>query len=162
MNEVYLSLGSNEGERAGWLNKAIELIEAKCGSVLKKSALYETMAWGKTDQADFLNMAILVNTKFSPIKLLARIHEIESMLGRQRAIKWGPRTLDIDILLYGDAILNLPELTVPHPYMQERRFTLVPLNEIAPDVIHPALQKTIAELLESCPDKLEVSPIVRS
>lgn len=156
MKEAYLTLGSNEGDRMMWFRKAIELLEAKCGNIVKKSSVYETSAWGIEDQADFLNMVVLLQTNKSPTELLMAILDIETQLGRQRSVKWGPRTLDIDILLYNNYILESAELVIPHPYLQERRFTLLPLAEIAPEYMHPKLNKTISELLEICPDKLDV------
>ena len=139
-----------------WLQKAMDLLTANCGTIIKRSSVYETAAWGITDQADFLNMAVQLQTSKSPTELLASILKIETTLGRQRSVKWGPRTLDIDILLYNDSIIETPELVIPHPFLQERLFTLLPLAEIAPDYIHPKLHKTIAQLSADCPDKLEV------
>jgi 2-amino-4-hydroxy-6-hydroxymethyldihydropteridine diphosphokinase len=156
MNKAYLSLGSNEGDRLQWLKRAMELITANCGSIVARSSVYEAAAWGITEQPDFLNMAICVQTSKTPLELLLSIHEIEATLGRQRDVKWGQRTLDIDILLFNHEIIDMPELQVPHPYLHERRFTLLPLDEIAEDYMHPVLNKRIAELLEECPDKLEV------
>lgn len=156
MNKTYLSLGSNEGNRMLWLHKATGLIEARCGTILNRSSVYRTAAWGITDQPDFLNMAVYVETTQTPIQLLNTILDIEISLGRHRDIKWGPRIIDIDILFFNDEIINSPGLVIPHPYLHERRFTLVPLVEIAPDLKHPKLKKTITQLLAECPDKLEV------
>jgi len=156
MNEVYLSLGSNEGDRVMWLQKAIDLLNAVCGTITKKSSVYETAAWGINNQPDFLNMAVQLATDKKPTELLACILNVETQLGRQRTIKWGPRTLDIDVLLYNTEVIETPELTIPHSFLHQRLFTLLPLAEIAPEYIHPKLNKTITELLADCPDKLEV------
>ena len=153
---AYLLLGSNEGDRQQWLEQAIELIAASCGSIVQASSIYTTAPWGIEEQPDFLNMAIAIDTTLPSTDLLKQINEIEQKLGRQRILKWGQRTLDIDILFYGDSIIDLPELKVPHPYIQDRRFALVPLNEIAAELIHPVFNKTIAQLLADCPDTLEV------
>lgn len=142
-----------------WLQQAVSLLSARCGTVIQQSGTYQTAAWGITDQPAFLNKVVLLQTALSPSGLLSTIHEIETALGRQRDVKWGQRTLDIDILLYNTEVILLPDLIIPHPYMQERRFTLVPLAEIAPAYIHPKLHKTIAELLAICADKLEVHKI---
>lgn len=155
MTDVYLLLGSNEGDREQWLQQAVEQLGVT-GNISIQSAIYQTAAWGIEEQPAFLNMALCLQTELLPLELLQEIHHIEQNLGRQRILKWGQRTLDIDILFYGDAIINLPELKVPHPYLQERRFALVPLNEIAPDFLHPGLNKAVSQLLDECPDKLEV------
>ncbi|MES2702260.1 MAG: 2-amino-4-hydroxy-6-hydroxymethyldihydropteridine diphosphokinase [Bacteroidota bacterium] len=157
MNDVYLSLGSNEGDRVLWLQKAIELLAVQCGVVVQQSAVYETAAWGITDQAAFLNMAVQMQTTLTAAEVLKEILEIETLLGRQRDVKWGPRTLDIDILLFNNDIIDTEALTVPHPYLHERRFTLLPLAEIAPAMEHPRLHATMSELLRNCRDALEVT-----
>lgn len=159
MNITYLLLGSNQGDRNKWLQQAITLLSAQCGTVVQQSGTYQTAAWGITDQPAFLNKVVLLHTELTPAALLIAIHNIETALGRQRDIKWGQRTLDIDILLYNSEIIELPDLIIPHPYMHDRRFTLVPLAEIAPDHIHPKKNKTIAELLDVCPDRLDVHKI---
>ena len=159
MITTYFLLGSNEGNRRQWLQQAIDAIEPSCGPIVKKSALYQTAAWGKEDQPDFLNMVIEVKTILSPEQLLKAVQEIELQLGRQRKVKWGQRTLDIDILFYGDAVIHTDRLVVPHPFLQERRFTLLPLQEIAPELMHPVLQKDVTTLLRECPDLLEVKKI---
>ena len=156
MNKAFLSLGSNEGNRLEWFKKALELIDANCGDLVRKSSIYETAAWGITDQPSFLNMVVIIETVKTPAELLTEILKTETMLGRERTIKWGPRRIDIDILFYNDEILELPGLIIPHPYLQDRRFTLTPLVELAPDYVHPKLHKTMTELLADCQDKLEV------
>jgi 2-amino-4-hydroxy-6-hydroxymethyldihydropteridine diphosphokinase len=152
MTEVYLLLGSNLGNRNENLHKALKLIAFRCGTITHKSALYETEAWGMKEQQAFINMAIAIQTNLSPLNLLTALKTIEIEVGRVETVKWGPRVIDIDILLYGTQIVNLPELIIPHPYMQQRRFTLLPLNEIASAYQHPVLNKTIAQLLIDCED----------
>ncbi len=156
MVKVYLLLGSNEGNRIDWFHKAMAELEQTVGNIVAKSSLYETAAWGKEDQPDFLNMALCIETSLLPEQLLLTTQTIEQHLGRQRTIHWGQRTLDIDILFYGNEVVDMPNLKIPHPYIQERRFALVPLNEIAPHHVHPVFNKTVSELLGSCSDKLEV------
>ena len=147
---VYLSLGSNLGDRQANLRNAIgRLLEL--GDVLEVSSLYETEPVEVTDQPWFLNCAVAVRTELIPREFLAGILEIERSMGRQRTQPKGPRLIDIDILLFGAATINTPQLMVPHPAMAERRFVLEPLTEIAPDVKHPVLKKTIRELLEAMP-----------
>jgi len=157
MNNAYLLLGSNEGDRLGCMQKATDLLSENCGFIQQSSSIYETAAWGITDQPAFLNMVVLLQTSKTPLELLDEINKIEATLDRQRDIKWGQRTLDIDILLFNNDIIELPGLIVPHPHMQERRFTLIPLAELIPEYIHPKLNKSILELLSECPDKLEVT-----
>jgi len=157
---IYLSLGSNEGNRTSWLQQAQDLLGKSCGIITKRSSIYETAAWGLNDQPSFLNMVIEMETTKTPGELLSCVLAIETRLGRQRSIKWGPRTLDIDILLYNEAIIDAPDLKIPHPYMQERRFTLLPLAEIAPGLIHPVFHKTISQLLAECPDTLDVHTFI--
>lgn len=158
MNYAFLSLGSNEGDRIQWLKKALDMIVKSCGPFTKLSSVYETAAWGITDQADFLNMVVRIKTVLPPHELLAAILDIETALGRKREVKWGPRIIDIDILLYNYEIIDTSELTVPHPFIQDRRFILAPLAQIAPTYLHPKLNKTIQQLLADCPDTLEVKP----
>ena len=155
-NSFFLLLGSNQGSRQQQLQTAIYYIEQTVGIVEKKSSIYETAAWGKTDQSPFLNQAILINSTLNPTSLLLEIHAIEKKMGRQRLEKWGERTIDIDILFAGNLILRTPELTVPHPEIQHRRFTLVALTEISTDFVHPVLGKTNAQLLADCKDDLSV------
>ena len=156
MNDAYLLTGGNIGNRLVSLQQACMKIEKQAGTVLKKSAVYETAAWGITDQNLFLNQVLLVSTPLPPEELLHTLLNIEQELGRKRIMKMGPRIIDIDILFYNNKIISTPVLTVPHPQIANRRFVLTPLNEIAPCFVHPVLQKTIRELLEICPDELEV------
>lgn len=156
MNKAYLLTGGNTGERKMELSRAVALIAAKTGKILKQSHLYETAAWGKTDQSPFLNQALLIETPLSPQALLESILAIELEMGRERKEKYGPRNIDIDILLYNNEIISQPHLHIPHPEMTRRRFVLTPLSEIAPNLIHPTLHLSIKKLLELCPDTLEV------
>jgi 2-amino-4-hydroxy-6-hydroxymethyldihydropteridine diphosphokinase len=156
MAEVYLLLGSNEGKPLQNLEKARLLIAGRCGPVIRQSSVYETEAWGLKEQPAFLNQAILITTGLSPADLLATLKNIETETGRVETVKWGPRVIDIDILFYRKDIIDLPQLKIPHPQIQNRRFTLVPMNEIAADFVHPVLGKTITELLRDCEDNSEV------
>jgi 2-amino-4-hydroxy-6-hydroxymethyldihydropteridine diphosphokinase len=157
MAEVYLLLGSNKGNREEQITSALRLIEFRCGTIKLQSSLYETEAWGLKEQAAFLNKAVLLHTNLSPVNLLEALKYIEREIGRSGNVTWGPREIDIDILFYNTEIVNLPELKIPHPYLHQRRFTLVPLNEIACDFLHPELQKTINHLLKQCTDTGEAT-----
>jgi 2-amino-4-hydroxy-6-hydroxymethyldihydropteridine diphosphokinase len=152
MNTVYLSLGSNLGNRMKYLDDALVLIEEKIGKIVKRSSVYETEPWGIRDQSMFLNMAVCVTTNLTAVLLLETILEIEQKLGRIRIAKWYERIIDIDILFYNNMIINEDDLIIPHPYLQERKFVLEPLVEIAPDFIHPVLKITVKELLLKCTD----------
>lgn len=156
MNKAYLLIGGNIGNREAYLSAARDQIERSCGEIRSQSSIYQTAAWGLEEQDAFLNQAIEIKTALNPHQLLQHILQIEESLGRKREVKYGPRIIDIDILFYADAVINDDELTVPHPQMQNRRFVLVPLAEIAPKEIHPVFQSTIAQLLKECPDNLTV------
>ena len=160
MNKAYLLTGGNEGDRYLYLQQARANIELNCGRLLLISSMYETAPWGKTDQADFLNQVLLVETIMSPQSLLQAIFSIEVKGGRKRTVKNAPRTIDIDILFYNDLVLEEPGLNIPHPRIADRRFVLEPLNEISPDLLHPVLGKTIHQLLLECKDELAVKKIV--
>jgi len=155
MNEVFLLLGSNLGNRRRTLSEAIGLLQ-EAGSLISFSSVYQTAAWGKQDQPDFLNQIIVLETALSAQDLLKKILEIEVKLGRVRNNKWAERTIDIDILYFNQDIIVSDQLKIPHPQIQFRRFTLIPLHEIVPDFKHPVLNITSAQMLERCQDKLEV------
>jgi len=159
MSKAYLLTGGNLGDRKENLSKAIELINEQCGRVTRSSSLYETAAWGITDQPSFLNQALEVSTSLNAKQLMRRILKVEKIMGRVRKEKFGPRIIDIDILFFENEIHDLSFLKIPHPELQNRRFVLVPLVEIDPELLHPVLKKTVAELLEECPDNLEVTKI---
>jgi 2-amino-4-hydroxy-6-hydroxymethyldihydropteridine diphosphokinase len=156
MNKVYLLTGGNVGNRRQYLQESARLIEAASGKITSHSAIYETAAWGKTDQAAFLNQALELMTLLTPGVLMEQLLEIEQTAGRQRLEKYGPRTIDIDILFFNNDIISTPLLTIPHPQIAARRFVLEPMNELAPAYIHPVLKKSIAQLLLECPDPLPV------
>lgn len=159
---TYLLLGSNQGDRQTFLNAARVRLEILAGPLVAQSAVYSTAPWGKTDQPEFLNRVVVLDTRLDPSLLLTTILAIEKSLGRTRSEKWEPRTMDIDILLYGDQVVHEPGLDIPHPAMAERRFVLTPLAEVAGDVVHPVTGTTISEMLLQCPDTLEVKRIVTS
>ncbi len=156
MVNVYLLLGSNLGDRAAYLQQGIQHIESRVGQVVTTSDVYRTQSWGNTDAPDYLNQVILIHTDKTARQVLNEILAIELLLGRKREEKWGSRTLDIDILFYGDQVINEPDLMVPHPHLHNRRFTMEPLAQIAPDLIHPILQKDIRQLKNELTDTLEV------
>jgi 2-amino-4-hydroxy-6-hydroxymethyldihydropteridine diphosphokinase len=149
MTRVYLSLGSNVGDREANLRAAIERLP-----VLRISPIYETEPVDYTDQPWFLNLVVEAETDLSPHDLLAATSRIEQELGRVRDIPKGPRTIDIDILLYGDEVVNEPILQIPHPRMAERRFVLAPLADLVPDLRHPITQRTIREMLAAAPPEI--------
>lgn len=154
----YLQLGTNLGNRPYNLDRAITLINALPCQVIQKSQVYETEAWGIRDQPAFLNQVILISTTMDPHHLLDAVLNIEIKMGRIRVRKWMERLIDIDILYYGQAIIDSPRLTIPHPHIQERNFVLVPLAEIAPNFLHPIFNSTSEQLLANSKDPLEVKP----
>lgn len=159
MNNAYLLIGGNLGNRQENLATARLFIGKHCGQITRESSIYETAAWGKTDQPGFLNQALEVITELNARQLMRRILKVEKIMGRVRKEKLGPRLIDIDVLLFNDEIQNISFLKLPHPEMQHRRFVLIPLAEIAAQVVHPVLKKNISQLLHDCPDELEVKKI---
>jgi 2-amino-4-hydroxy-6-hydroxymethyldihydropteridine diphosphokinase len=159
MNKSFLLIGGNEGDSLAWLAKARGNIENTAGRILRLSAIYQTAAWGKTDQPDFLNQALQIETPLAAPDLMKALLGIEKKMGRHRGEKYGSRIIDIDILFFNDAVISLPELSVPHPEVQNRRFALAPMAEIAPDLIHPVIRRSIRVLLEECPDHGDVKKI---
>tara|TARA_E500000331_G_C16804259_1_gene517959 strand:- start:48 stop:533 length:486 start_codon:yes stop_codon:yes gene_type:complete len=156
MNNVYIQLGGNLGNRKGFLEKACELISENIGQVVKKSMIYESTPWGVGNQGYFLNQVLLIKTRFNPFELLEKILEIEKIMGRIRLEKWGERIIDIDVLFYDDIILETETLCIPHSHISKRRFVLKPMSDIASEYLHPKLNQTITELLEKCLDDEKV------
>lgn len=156
MSTAYLLLGSNQGNRQAILQQTLVLLDNMAGNIVLSSKIYETAAWGNTTQPSFLNQAVQLQTAHTPEDLLSVTQAIEHDMGRLRTEKWGQRTLDIDILFYDDLQMNIPALRLPHPEIQNRRFALVPVCEIAPLLIHPVFQVSIRHLLETCSDPLSV------
>lgn len=154
---IYLSIGGNQGNRQQFLEDAAQLLTKVVGPLLEASSIYETAAWGKTDQAPFLNQVLKMETTHSPDRLLKLCLKVEASLGRIREERWGPRPIDIDILFYGNAVIDHDFLQIPHPRLAMRNFVLIPLKEIAKDLIHPVLNKSIETLYEISPDTLAVT-----
>ena len=156
MNIAYLLIGGNMGDRLQYLQRAVAAIEKHCGSVTKTSSVYETAAWGKEDQQSFLNQALELHTALPAHELLDSLLSIEEKIGRIREVKYGPRIIDIDILLFNDEVIDTRHLIIPHPELPNRRFALQPLADIAGQKKHPISGKTISELLVECKDLLSV------
>lgn len=152
-HRVFLSLGSNLGDRQDNLHQAIERLQKKGLKVVKTSRFYETQPWGYLKQPTFVNAVIETFTVLSPVDLLRSIKQIEVQMGRAETFKWGPRLIDIDILFYDDLIMVSPELTIPHSLVHKRGFVLLPMSEIAPKFVHPIFKKDIETLLEELNDK---------
>jgi 2-amino-4-hydroxy-6-hydroxymethyldihydropteridine diphosphokinase len=153
---IFLLLGTNLGLPLENLQKAKHEIEEKAGAILRSSSIYKTAAWGNIRQPDFYNLVIEINTALTPPQLLEKILAIETLMGRQRFEKWGPRIMDIDMLFYHQVVSSTATLKLPHPGIPERNFTLIPLAEIAPLFWHPVLQKTVQTLLAESRDSLPV------
>lgn len=159
MNIGYLLIGGNKGDRSAYLQETARRIQYPGSRLLRQSSVFETAAWGKTDQPAFLNQALILETPLDAPSLMKCLLATEEELGRVRTERYGPRTIDIDILFFNEDIIRLPWLTIPHPEVARRRFALAPLEEIASGYTHPILHKTINELLAECPDQLEVKKI---
>ena len=155
---VFLLLGTNLGNTSMNLERARDHIR-NIGDIITESSVYRTKAWGKTDQPDFYNQVLCLLTYEEPEELLQKVLSIELEIGRERKEKWGPRIIDVDILFYEDRVIDLENLSVPHPGIPNRRFVLEPLAEVAPDFVHPQLKKNIRTLLMECPDALEVEKL---
>lgn len=160
MNSAYLITGGNIGNRQEELAYAAKLIEERCGRVIDKSSIYETAAWGKTDQESFFNQALVLETTLNARDLLNEILYIENLMGRDRIEKYGPRIIDIDIIFFNHQVIKEPGLVVPHPEMTRRRFVLEPLSEVIPAYIHPLYYRTVTELLIECDDTLPVKKVL--
>ena len=155
-NKAYLLIGGNLGDRVSSLNQARALLSLRAGNITAVSAIYETAPWGIAEQDSFLNQALLLETSLTAEELMQYLLHAEEEIGRVRAEKYGPRVIDIDILLFNQEAFSHPTVTVPHPQLTNRRFALLPLAEIAADYIHPIFHKSISELLADCPDTLPV------
>jgi 2-amino-4-hydroxy-6-hydroxymethyldihydropteridine diphosphokinase len=156
MQDVYLLLGSNLGDREIYLHKATEHIRERVGEIKAESSFYETAAWGVNDQPPYINQVLRVLTNLSAQGVLAEVLDVEKVLGRERLAKWGSRVIDIDILFYGDAVINDPDLVIPHPYFQDRRFAVEPMMELNATFVHPLLKKSIKSIALELTDKLSV------
>ncbi len=156
---VFLSLGGNLGNTQEIFERCYPMIENKVGPILKQSSLYRTAAWGLTEQADFINQVILIESDLRPEEILTEIQAIEQALGRERKITWGPRTLDLDILFIDQQIIRTADLQIPHPHIQDRKFILIPMQEIAGTYEHPVFNKTMIQLLQETNDETAVNLI---
>lgn len=154
--DTYLLLGTNMGDRVALLSRARHEIAQNIGALRAVSSIYETDAWGNENQPPFLNQVVLAATSFTPFQLLAKINIIEKQMGRTRRNKWESRPIDIDILYYANEVISEVRLQIPHPHLPGRRFALAPLQEIAPQFVHPILGQTTDELLDRTPDQLAV------
>ncbi len=156
MNKTYLLLGSNIGDSKKQLATAVKHINNEIGEVTRLSSLYATAAWGNKNQPDFLNQVLVLETKLTAQQTIKRVLSIEKRMGRIRTVKNAPRIIDIDILFFNKSVIKEKHLVVPHPEIQNRRFVLVPLNELSPNLKHPVFQQSIHYLLQNCKDTLNV------
>ena len=156
MNKAVLLSGSNMGDLSRNMESALIMISQYAGVIKNTSFIYETEAWGKIDQPAYYNQVIELNTTLDANTLMQKLLQIEKMMGRERTEKWAPRLIDLDILYFNNEVINEPDLKIPHPHLHERRFTLVPLSEILPDMLHPVLKRSNKDLLESLTDTLKV------
>ena len=154
---VVILLGSNLGSRQEFMQEATQQLSFQVGKILSSSSYYETKAWGNEAQPDFLNQVIVCETTLNAKEVLAHCLSVEKKLGRDRTEKWGSRTIDIDILYFGNEIIAAPDLKIPHPFLHERRFTLVPLCEVLPDFVHPVFNLSNKLMLDRCADTLDVN-----
>lgn len=161
MNRAFILLGTNLGDKMANLQKAIVLIKSELCIIISYSDIYKTAAWGNTNQDNFYNQVIEVNTELSANDLLQKLLQIETQMGRVRNEKWEARIIDLDILYFNHEIIDTENLKIPHPYLHVRRFTLAPLVQIAPAFLHPVFNKTNAELLQNCSDNSEVKLVVQ-
>lgn len=159
MKPLFLLIGSNLGDRKKYLDSALNLIDYRIANIEKRSTIYETAPWGNTDQPHFLNQVLTLKSNLNPEELLSVCKQIEKSVGRVATERWGPRIIDIDILLYGDMVYQSSLLQIPHPMMQDRMFTMVPLAEIAPDFIHPVLGGNMQSLKDKCTDPMPTYPL---
>jgi 2-amino-4-hydroxy-6-hydroxymethyldihydropteridine diphosphokinase len=157
MNKAFLLLGSNMGDRLANFKRAEHFLQEHVGKIIKCSSVYETASWGNTDQPDFLNEVLLIGTKLAAEQVMGKILIIENKMGRVRTQKNASRIIDIDILFFNDEVIETKDLVIPHPQIQNRNFVLYPLNELAPQLMHPVLKKTIHELLLNGSDTLAVN-----
>lgn len=160
MSKVYLLLGGNMGDKRWIFDQATTLLGERIGEITRQSSVYETEPWGFNSSNMFWNQVLELQVDIAAPKVLQRTLQIEQELGRTRkSNQYDSRVIDIDILFYDDQVIEMPELVIPHPRIQERKFVLVPLNEIIPEMVHPVLQKSIHQLLAECPDSLKVEKV---
>ena len=156
MNTAVLVLGGNIGDRFGYLNACCQYIESRIGKIIKKSAVYETAAWGRTNQQDYLNLAVVIKTKLLPSELLVACLAIEALLDRKREERWAERTVDVDIIFFNHMIISTKSLEIPHPRYHLRNFVLKPLADIIPEYVCPEFNTTILNMFLKCKDELSV------